>query len=87
MRGAIDPWPFARIFGHRALLAGQPDRAIPLLEPLEPRSDKLLGQLHRRANRFDAFQRYERRSLADHLERQGILERVPAPETAPGKSL
>ena len=87
VRGTTDPWPFARIFGYRALLAGQPDRAIPLLEPLEPRSDKLLGLLHRRANRFDVFQRYERRSLADHLERQGILERVPAPETAPGRSL
>ena len=84
VRGATEPWPFARIFGYRALLAGQPDRAIPLLEPLEPRSDELLGHLHRRANRFDVSQRYVRRSLGEHLERQGILERVPTPEVGRG---
>jgi hypothetical protein len=83
-RSAEDPWPFARILGYRALVVGQPDRAIPLLEPLEPRSDRLLGLLHRRAGRLDVWQHYERRSLLEHLEHKGILERVPSPEAGPG---
>jgi len=84
VHGAAEPWPVARIFGFRALIAGQPDRAIPLLEPHEPKADHLLGLLHARAGRFEASQRYRWRSVTDHLERKGVLERVPGPEVGPG---
>jgi hypothetical protein len=84
-RSAPEPWPFVRTFGIRALLAAQPDRAIPLLEKYEPESDALLADLHARAGRFEISQRYRRRALAEHLERRGVLERVPGPVPGAGR--
>jgi hypothetical protein len=80
VRGAEDGWPAARTFGERALLAGKPERAIALLEKYEPESDRLLGDLHRRAGNFERWQFYVRRSLADHFQKKGILEPIPALE-------
>ncbi len=82
IRTAPEPYPFARSFGLRALLVGQPDRAIPFLEPFEPRTDQLLGRLHARAKRFEISQKYMRRSVAQRLER--FFEKTPDFEVGPG---
>ena len=83
-RSTPDPLPYVRLFGQRALVVGQFDRAIAILEQHEPQTDDLLAKLHARAGHFDVSQRYERRAVLEHLQRKGILEPVPGPEIGPG---
>ncbi len=83
LRLAPDDWRIASTYARRAIFLGIGDRAIPVLKRFGPKADRLLGDIHAQAKRFDQSQDYWWRADLYQLRRE--LPPAPArpPETIP----
>ncbi|HME73416.1 MAG TPA: hypothetical protein VKM54_26670 [Myxococcota bacterium] len=81
LRLAPDDWGIASTYAKRAMFLGIGDRAIPALKRFGPKADRLLGDIHAQAQRFDQSQDYWWRATLHQLQDQ--LPPARPPQTIP----